>query len=352
MSAQRKHVSSMRFTKNQKQKLIEYLCRDCKPVKGGDYHSDLSRDDDEDCGEYLDHGEYAQFMTRFVDLLNKDTERHYRIPRMDVRRLWEENALPKCQMADICRYVIFGLETDRLPEDEKAYSGHLSDTRDQLGSVIKEYRVLRYLLQQEQALAEQKFRFSHHNDELNSIVSLAKGCLKAALEIRKIRRANFSVLTRKHELFAARKLACYLMLNPAHENRGGARLVEISHILPVLHEAIDGRFPDVSRYDVENLRAEAKSLQEESTKKRLRELEKTVETISPAALDIRNESWRNAPKNPKTAPHSIHYSVVLSLSNFLQDYLKSPSKEDFADNLEDRLRLFVQIGTLSKDRHS
>ena len=157
VSSEHKPVSFRQFTKDEKQELIEYLCRDCRPIPGGNYPPDLPQENVEDCGEYLEPNQYASFMYRFVSLLNIDIDRatedrtaeNYRKARFAVRRLWEvENGLPKCQVTALCQYVITGLETDRTPENEKIYSTHLSDSHKQVEKVIGELNSLRYLLQQ------------------------------------------------------------------------------------------------------------------------------------------------------------------------------------------------------------
>jgi hypothetical protein len=350
MSASQKHISTQQFTSTEKRELIEYLCRDCPPISDGDALSGPSQDGDMACGEYLGHGQYVDYVSRFVDLLNKE-DPNYRIARITVRRLWQNNGLPKCQMADLCRYVLLGLEIDRIPEYEKTYSDYLSDTGKQIDSMLKVHRGLKYLLLQEQDFVEKKFEFSFHNDELNTIIELAESCLDAASEVREIRRTNFSVLTRRHDLFALRAMACHLMLAHPHGARGSAELKEISDILPILHEAIDDRVPDVSRYDRANLKDEATRFKEDHVQKRLQEIEQNILQISPRSLDMSNKSWQYAPRTPRGVPVSTHYSVTLTLANFLRDFRKYPYKEDFADTLEERLRLFVGLTALSRSRH-
>lgn len=344
MNAERALVSSKQFTRNEKQELIEYLCRDCRPIEGGDYPSELPRGDGQDCGEYLEHGLHAYFMTRFVDLLNIE-DPHYRIPRMIVRRLWGEDGLPKCQMTALCQYVRLGLETDRIPENEKTYSGYLSDIRDQVNTVFKEFRTLKFLLKQEQDFAARKFSFlghdeelASHDEELASIIDLADNCLIAAQEIRGIRRKSFNVQTRENIVFAVRKLACKHTLIHIHKNRGTADPGDISLMLPILHEAIDGRIPKdnaCSRYDKDNLIKEAKRLEEENSQNTLQSLEQGIEAISPGSLNIDNKSWKDAPRIPKKVLSSDDCSEIISLSEIHQVYLSASDHSKFLDELKD-----------------
>lgn len=327
MSVKRKSISLQRFSETEKNELMAYLCRDCKPEKSADRLSDPPVDDNQDCGEPLEEVQYVSFMTRLIELLNRDDAGSYRIARFDMRRLWENESLPKCQMSTMCHYVQLSIELDRFPKKEKTYSSFLSDTRAQLDEVIKEYERMIGLLQQEETFAEKEFHLSRYNDELIAIVGLARGCLKAAMEIRNARRADFSVLRRKHDLFALRKLACHIMKNPFHKTQKVAKIMEISHIIPILHEAISGKTPTASQYHVEHLRAEAKSIHEESTKNRLRDIESKIEMMSPGSLDIHNESWRDTPKAPKELILSTESALLCTLSYIFQSNVKSQPGE-------------------------
>lgn len=335
MSTQPRHVSPQQFTQDEKQLLIDYLCQDCKPVPGGNYPSAPAQTASVDCSEYMDHGLYAYFMARFVGLLNYE-DVNYKMARMSMRRLWEDNALPKCQMTALCQYVRLGLETDRIPVDEKTYSSYLSDTRDQVKTAIDEFRKLKFLLLQEQEFAASRFSFQKHNDEVLWIIDLAEDCLKAAQEIRNIRRANFNVRTRTDALFAIRKKACEHALIHVHKGRGIAQPYDLSRILAVLHEAIAGRFPSIkvcSRYDKDNLEKELERLKENYTQKTLQNVEQGIEAIRPGALDLDNESWTDATQTPKSVDYSAGCSEILSLSHIHQDYRKSSDKDVFADKL-------------------
>lgn len=329
-------VSPKQFTIVEKQLLIDHLCRDCKPVPGGNYPANLAQTPSVDCSEYMDHGLYAMFIKHFVDLLNRTDAAHQKA-RMSVRRLWEDNGLPKCQMTALCQFVMLGLEADRVPEKDKMYSGYLSDIKKQVETLCEKFGSLRFSLLEEQEFAVSRFSFQQQNKELLWVLDMVEDCLKAAREIRLIRRSNFDIRVKRAYLFVMRKRAFGHAFIPVHKDRGAAEPYDLSRMLPVLHEAIDGRFPDdeiSGRYDEENLAKELKRLQGKHAQKKLQRIEQWIEEVLPGALDLNNKDWRNITRAPRKIECSAGCSEILSLSKIHCDYKYSTHKDVFAEKLE------------------
>ncbi len=334
-----KYLSLKPFSTSEAENLIEYL------------HSACNEDDHKRflegslLGEYSDYEKYSydrelmysQFIVRFVKFLNKDSAAHKRA-RFVVRKQWETSSLPKCQIRAICDYVEDCVRRREDHAQAKRYLATRYSSNQEFKRVARRIESLQRALKNEDELLKQEFNFPPVSEEITPILELIIGCSQAISEIQTTRRSLYSEQRFGAWRFALQKIRAAKALANPHSKQNHLSSVQVSEIMPVLHEVITGKFPegsDFRQYSAANLMNHANRLDDDETRVKLKEIMESIVEKYPRLADSPEDSACAREKRiPKMVRPSDDSVAILLLSRIHAEYRNSNDPTEFVGKLE------------------
>jgi hypothetical protein len=242
MSQPRLKSLSGQFTEIEKQQLVEFLLRPCNAANVPAGTTDQER---ESCGGLVEplREQFQIWIKNFLKEVNK-TEGDRPMARTILCRLWEANALPRCQMECICTYVYLTIEITRAKKIADAFVEKRNQAMKEIEKATKQITYLREHLTEEEESVVGKYQFPSLNKGIFLILDLVTDCLKAVEEIKSLHKSAFSQQRMTRVLHALRKMALSQAMENVHSSGKIATIADISILTEILHVAIGGRPPD------------------------------------------------------------------------------------------------------------
>lgn len=233
--------------------------------------------------ESLRSPEYGVWVDNIIDLINERSPDRTR-PRIVLRKLWEKEMLPSCQMLYLCTYISAGRLIQQLESDTKEYFSYRQSSVDRVQEAKNSVRHLKDSLLQEQTHAAKLFHFPELNHDLLSITQLINDCLNAVEEMKRVHVKNDSLGRGDRNIPVMSKFYAHLSLNCVHPGNTSTPISEIAVLLPVLYEAIIGEKPKRD-YLADSLTKEAKRYLDVKCMRKQGEMLEYVEEILPGFSD-------------------------------------------------------------------
>jgi hypothetical protein len=330
--------TSRRFNESEKQELIEYLHVACDE----DNHKQFLKDNP--LGEFTDYVDasqdnesmYSQFVVRFVDLLNLNHACHRR-NRMLVRKQWKQRSLPKCKVKAVFDYVAICITR---PEDQaraKRYIDKRIDSTKEFERVALRIKALQNALHLEDESLKREFKFPPLSENIAPILELISACLDAIGETQRARRSSYSEQRYNNLRFALQKIQAARALANPHSDMTSLSSEQVCDMMPVIHEAIAGKFPngnDFYQYSTANVAAHANRLNAGGTRAKLDEIIEGVREKFPDAKTSSDDNTLNGCQPiPKKIPVSSDGAAIQLLCGIHGDYMNSHDPIEFVRRL-------------------
>ena len=236
------------FTLDEIREITAYLCSECNPATHMECGARTSANAKPVLLCDMDPAAYCRLIERFVAVLNRRPEgrsRELRLARACVWRLYQDRALPRCQMTAMCAYV--GL-CATIPEIQAGYASFLETTsasNKHLGNVLEHVEESRRALDREAIATKILFGDLSIDWERHQTLTLLSNCLRHSYA-----RDNAShtlVSVRAHSTLYSDLVRTYraAILAPPHQLRQHATASEAETILRILHEALTGEAPSI-----------------------------------------------------------------------------------------------------------
>lgn len=256
-----------------------------------------------------------------------------------MRELWEAAALPKCLMVNMCTYVLLCIGRPELTEKAASLIEKRFEVSKQIKSTVDQLAALRRALSDEESFAFHNYNFPEMNERAQSILGLMSACTETVQEFQQIGKSKFSVqgILRKHALLM--KEARYDICHCKHLKglKPTAEIVE--RLLPVVHEAISGSYPDnriEKLYDFDNMERDARRLFDELNVAKLHNMIEGFNKIIPGFLKrIVNEDLESIVKISPEHPISLNAEEIVALSDLHEIYTNSCNQLEFVFFLKD-----------------
>ncbi len=175
MSQPRLKSLSGQFTKIEQQQLVQFLLRPCDAAN---VPAGTTAQERESCAGLVEpfREQYPIWIENLIKEVNK-TEGDRPLARTILCRLWEADALPRCQMECICTYVYLTIEITRAKKIADAFVNERNQAMRQIEKATKQITYLREHLSEEEESAIDKYQFPSLNKEIFFILDLITDCL-------------------------------------------------------------------------------------------------------------------------------------------------------------------------------